>query len=173
MTRKRVGVLISGRGSNLQALIDAQAAPDYPAEIVLVLSNIPGAQGLTRAEAAGIPAITSTANADNVTLDHPWYFQMTFNNTTQGALLAAYLHDVLNADQISLIVDNSDYGRSLLAGLMSAYPGHGQIRHALSVGKVSHAGLPRGVAPGRRRRGTVRECLRRRAGVLSIVVPHR
>ena len=57
MTRKRVGVLISGRGSNLQALIDAQAAPDYPAEIVLVLSNVPGAQGLTRAEAAGIPAL--------------------------------------------------------------------------------------------------------------------
>jgi phosphoribosylglycinamide formyltransferase 1 len=57
VTRKRVGVLISGRGSNLQALIDAQAAPDYPAEIVLVLSNVPGAQGLTRAEAAGIPAL--------------------------------------------------------------------------------------------------------------------
>ena len=57
MTRKRVCVLISGRGSNLQALIDAQAAPDYPAEIVLVLSNVPGALGLTRAEAAGIPAL--------------------------------------------------------------------------------------------------------------------
>jgi phosphoribosylglycinamide formyltransferase-1 len=38
-------------------LIDAQAAPGYPAEIVLVLSNVPGAQGLTRAEAAGIPAL--------------------------------------------------------------------------------------------------------------------
>jgi phosphoribosylglycinamide formyltransferase-1 len=54
LTRKRVGVLISGRGSNLQALIDAAQAPDYPAEIVLVISNVPGAQGLARAEAAGI-----------------------------------------------------------------------------------------------------------------------
>ncbi len=54
MTRKCVGVLISGRGSNLQALIDATQAPDYPAEIVLVISNVPGAQGLVRAEAAGI-----------------------------------------------------------------------------------------------------------------------
>ncbi|MGH6734924.1 MAG: phosphoribosylglycinamide formyltransferase [Methyloceanibacter sp.] len=53
--KKRVGVLISGRGSNLQALIDAAKAPDYPAEIVLVISNVPGAQGLARAEAAGIP----------------------------------------------------------------------------------------------------------------------
>ncbi len=57
MTRKRVGVLISGRGSNLQALIEAQKAPDYPAEVVLVLSNVPGVHGLARAEAAGIPAL--------------------------------------------------------------------------------------------------------------------
>lgn len=57
MTRKRVGVLISGRGSNLQALIDAERAPDYPAKIALVLSNVPGAQGLARAEAAGIPTL--------------------------------------------------------------------------------------------------------------------
>jgi phosphoribosylglycinamide formyltransferase 1 len=58
MTRKRVGVLISGRGSNLQALIDACKAPDFPAAIVLVVSNVPGAQGLARAEAAGIPTLT-------------------------------------------------------------------------------------------------------------------
>ena len=53
--KKRVGVLISGRGSNLQALIDAAKGPDYPAELALVVSNVPGAQGLDRAEAAGIP----------------------------------------------------------------------------------------------------------------------
>jgi len=56
LTRKRVGVLISGRGSNLQALIEACEEPDYPAEIVLVISNVPGAQGLLRAEEAGILA---------------------------------------------------------------------------------------------------------------------
>ena len=54
MGRLKVGVLISGRGSNLQALIDAAAQPDYPAEIALVVSNRPGAQGLARAQAAGI-----------------------------------------------------------------------------------------------------------------------
>jgi phosphoribosylglycinamide formyltransferase-1 len=58
MTRKRVGVLISGRGSNLQALINACKTPDYPAEIVLVISNVPQAQGLLRAEAALIPTRT-------------------------------------------------------------------------------------------------------------------
>ena len=57
MTRKRVGVLISGRGSNLGALIEACKAPDYPAKIVLVISNLPSAQGLLRAESALIPAL--------------------------------------------------------------------------------------------------------------------
>jgi phosphoribosylglycinamide formyltransferase 1 len=56
MMRKRVGVLISGQGSNLQALIDAAAHPDYPAEIGLVISNVPGVQGLARADQAGIAA---------------------------------------------------------------------------------------------------------------------
>lgn len=57
MTGRRVGVLISGRGSNLQALIDAAADPGYPAEIAVVISNEPGAAGLKRAEDAGIEAI--------------------------------------------------------------------------------------------------------------------
>lgn len=52
--RTRIGVLISGSGSNLQALIDACAAPDFPAEIVLVISNKAEAYGLQRAQKAGI-----------------------------------------------------------------------------------------------------------------------
>jgi phosphoribosylglycinamide formyltransferase-1 len=52
--RARTGVLISGNGSNLQALIDAARAPDYPAEIALVISNKADAYGLTRAAEAGI-----------------------------------------------------------------------------------------------------------------------
>jgi phosphoribosylglycinamide formyltransferase-1 len=58
MARKRVAVLISGRGSNLQALIDAARAPDYPAEIVRVIANVPEAGGLARAAAAGIATET-------------------------------------------------------------------------------------------------------------------
>ena len=54
MGRRRVAVLISGRGSNLQALLDAAARPAFPAEIVLVLSNRPDAAGLARAEQAGV-----------------------------------------------------------------------------------------------------------------------
>ena len=54
MNKKRVAVLISGRGSNMVALIEAAKAPDYPAEIVLVVSNVPDAAGLARARQDGI-----------------------------------------------------------------------------------------------------------------------
>jgi len=54
MSRKRVAVLISGRGSNMAALIEAAKDKDYPAEIALVVSNKPDAGGLASARAAGI-----------------------------------------------------------------------------------------------------------------------
>ncbi len=52
--RLPIGVLISGRGTNLQALINASAEPAYPAEIVLVVSNVAEAAGLARSEKTGI-----------------------------------------------------------------------------------------------------------------------
>lgn len=54
--RKRVGVLISGRGSNLQALIDASREPRFPAEIGCVISSVADVEGLARAARASIPA---------------------------------------------------------------------------------------------------------------------
>jgi len=57
MARLRLGVLISGRGSNLQALLDACADPAFPAEIALVLSNVADAFGLERARRAGVPTL--------------------------------------------------------------------------------------------------------------------
>ena len=58
MARRRVAILISGRGSNMTALIEAAKAKDYPAEIVLVMSNIAGAGGLAKAGDAGIETAT-------------------------------------------------------------------------------------------------------------------
>ena len=55
MGRVRTAVLISGRGSNLASLIEAARAPDYPAKIVLVISNKADAGGLAIAQRAGIP----------------------------------------------------------------------------------------------------------------------
>jgi phosphoribosylglycinamide formyltransferase-1 len=57
MTKKRVAVLISGRGSNMMALIEAARAQDYPAQIVLVVSNRPDASGLTRAHEARVATV--------------------------------------------------------------------------------------------------------------------
>jgi phosphoribosylglycinamide formyltransferase-1 len=55
--KRRVAILISGRGSNMTALIDAAKAPDFPAEIVTVISNRADAGGLERAAASGIPTV--------------------------------------------------------------------------------------------------------------------
>jgi phosphoribosylglycinamide formyltransferase 1 len=63
MARKRVALLISGRGSNMPSLIGAAKRTDYPAEIALVLSNRPEADGLRRATAEGI----ATAVVDHTT----------------------------------------------------------------------------------------------------------
>lgn len=54
MARKRVAILISGRGANMGALVAAAKKPDYPAEIALVASNRPQADGLRRASAEGV-----------------------------------------------------------------------------------------------------------------------
>lgn len=62
--KARVAILISGRGSNMQALVEAARAPGYPAEIVLVISNRPEAPGLAWAKAQGLPTLA---------LDHKLY----------------------------------------------------------------------------------------------------
>ena len=56
--KRRVAILISGRGSNMAALIQAAAAEDFPAEIVVVISNRADAGGLEKARASGIPTVT-------------------------------------------------------------------------------------------------------------------
>jgi phosphoribosylglycinamide formyltransferase 1 len=53
----RVGVLVSGRGSNLQALLEASAAPGYPARVVVVIADREQAPALERARAAGVEAL--------------------------------------------------------------------------------------------------------------------
>ena len=56
--KRRVAILISGRGSNMAALIEAAHAVDFPAEIVVVISNRADAGGLERAKASGIATVT-------------------------------------------------------------------------------------------------------------------
>lgn len=86
--RKRVGVLISGRGSNMVSLAEAACAPDYPAEIALVLSNIPDVAGLDRARGFGI----ATAVVDH----------RAFNKDREAFERA--MDEVLRINQIELVV---------------------------------------------------------------------
>ena len=79
MTRKRVGVLISGRGSNMAALIEAAKTPDYPAEIALVLSNRPDAGGI--ATARGQSFATEIVDHTQFGKDRP-----AFERAMQGVL---------------------------------------------------------------------------------------
>lgn len=79
--KKRVAILISGRGSNMKSLVDAMRRPDYPAEAVVVISNRPDAQGLEWAKAQGLPALG---------LDHRLYSDRAhFESQLQGVLTAS------------------------------------------------------------------------------------
>ncbi len=86
--RPRVGILISGRGSNMVSLAEAARAPGYPAEIALVLSNVPGAPGLERASGFGIATAT---------VDH-----RAFNKDREAFERA--MDEVLRLHQIDLVV---------------------------------------------------------------------
>lgn len=93
----KIGVLISGRGSNLKALIDACAEPGFRGEIALVISNRPVAGGLAIAEAAGIPALV---------IDHKQYASReAFDAEMDRALNEAGVELVCNAGFMRILSD--------------------------------------------------------------------
>lgn len=103
MTKKRVAILISGRGSNMMSLIEAASAKDYPAEIALVVSNRPEAAGLERAQAMGIKALA---------IDHT-----VFGNRVA---FEARLHQTLLDWNIDLIC-NAGFMRMLTGGFVDRW----------------------------------------------------
>jgi len=95
--RKRTAVLISGRGTNLQALIDAAADPAYPAEIALVLSNVADAPGLDRAARAGIATKTISHR------EHPT--RESFDGAVEADLFAERIEIVCLAGFMRILSD--------------------------------------------------------------------
>jgi phosphoribosylglycinamide formyltransferase 1 len=85
MKRKRVGILISGRGSNMAALVEAARDPAYPAEIVCVVSNRPDAPGLKFAQGQ---------NISTHVIDHKSYAREVFDSA---------LNDYLQSQKLDLI----------------------------------------------------------------------
>lgn len=107
MARLKVATLISGRGSNLQALLDACSHPGFPAEIVLVISNRADAEGLRRAEKAGVPCRV---------IDH--------RNFSDRESFDAALDGILRAANVDLIC-LAGFMRLLTKGFVSAW--HGRL----------------------------------------------
>lgn len=101
MAKLRLAVMISGTGSNLQALIDACADPDYPAEIHVVISNRPDALGLDRARKAGIDAVVvdHTAFEDRETFEEDLHNCLK-EHRVQLVCLAGFMR-ILNADFVN------------------------------------------------------------------------
>ncbi|MFN8475879.1 MAG: ABC transporter substrate-binding protein [Anaerolineae bacterium] len=72
--------------------------------------------------AAGMPMITGTASADEVTKGMPWSFSTTFNNTAQGTFLATYVARILKAPRVSVVFSNEVYGQSLSQAFLHNLP---------------------------------------------------
>ena len=133
---KRIGVLISGRGSNLQALIDAQARGTLGGEIGVVISNVAAAKGLERAQAAGIPGVLR---------DHRGLAREDFDRELQRVLEQHQVDLVCLAGFMRLL---SSFFVRAFAGrvvnvhpsLLPAFPGRDAQRQALAHGvKISGA----------------------------------
>ncbi len=131
MQKKRTAILISGRGTNMAALIDAARHKDYPAEIALVISNRPEAAGLDRAREAGIKTVA---------IDHKQ-----FGNRVA---FEARMHEALLDHEIDLIA-NAGFMRMLTGGfvdrwrdrhlnihpsLLPAFPGLDTHQRAIDAG---------------------------------------
>jgi len=145
MIRKRVAILISGRGTNMSALIAAAKAGDYPAEISLVVSNRPDAAGLARAQAEGIPTAV---------VDHKIYGQdrAAFECALQAVLEAHRIELVCLAGFMRLLspwLVERWHGRMLNIhpALLPEFKGLDTHRRALAAGAKLHGATVHLVAP--------------------------
>ena len=110
----RIAVLVSGGGTNLQALIDAQAAGQIPdGEIALVISNKTGAYALERAAKAGIPAVTVTKKASGGT-------QEGFEQALLAQLKAHNIELVVLAGFLAIL--SADFTRAYNDRIINVHP---------------------------------------------------
>lgn len=131
----RVAVLISGRGSNLGALIAARARGELPIEIVLVASNKTTAEGLRSAEAAGIPTLA---------LDPAAYAERAHYDAELFGRVAAFQPDLIVLAGFMRVLDAAalaSWGGRIInihPSLLPKYPGLHTHRRALAAGDTVH-----------------------------------
>jgi len=134
-TRKRVAVLISGRGSNMAALIEASAMPGYPAAIAVVISNKPDAAGLDFARKSGIPTATLTQKS--------FPSREEFDRAVHAVLLARNIEIVALAGFMRILSPwfcEQWQGRmiNIHPSLLPAYKGLDTHARALAAGEKEH-----------------------------------
>jgi phosphoribosylglycinamide formyltransferase 1 len=136
MARTKVGVLISGTGSNAMALIEAARAADYPAQIALVISNRADAPGLARAEAAGVAALA---------IDHKPFGKdrEAHERAINAALHEAGVEFVALAGYMRVLTPwfVHSWARRMInihPSLLPAFPGLHPHRQALDAGVAEH-----------------------------------
>ena len=132
--KARIGILISGRGSNMAALIEAAGQPDCPYEVSLVVSNVPDAPGLAFAAAHGIPQFT---------LAHKGMKRAEFDALVDGALRDAGVEYVALAGYMRLLSPGfveQWRGRiiNIHPALLPAYKGLDTHQRVLDAGETRH-----------------------------------
>jgi phosphoribosylglycinamide formyltransferase 1 len=135
--RLRVGVLVSGRGSNLQALLDASASADYPAEVVVVISDRDRAAALDRARTAGVDALVVNPKdfADRESFDRALVRELTVRRV--GLVCTAGFMRILSSAFTRAF---SGRAMNIHPSLLPAFPGLHAQRQALDHGaKVAGA----------------------------------
>jgi len=135
--RLRVGVLVSGRGSNLQALLDASARADYPAEVVVVISDRDRAAALDRARTAGVEALVVNPKdfADRESFDRALVRELTVRRV--GLVCSAGFMRILSSAFTRAF---SGRAMNIHPSLLPAFPGLHAQRQALDHGaKVAGA----------------------------------
>jgi phosphoribosylglycinamide formyltransferase-1 len=144
MRRVRTAVLISGNGSNLQALLDAAKATDYPATITLVISNKEEAYGLKRAEDADVPtAVISHGNCAD---------REAFDRMVDASLKSHDIELVVMAGFMRILSDwfvNAWQGRliNIHPSLLPKYKGLDTHQRALDAGDAEHGATVHWVTP--------------------------
>ncbi|MEZ5936959.1 MAG: phosphoribosylglycinamide formyltransferase [Hyphomonadaceae bacterium] len=136
MKRRKLGILISGRGSNMEALLAAAANPAWPLEPVLVISNRPDAAGLDKARAASVEAIA---------IDHKTYGKEreAFERAMDAELTLAGVEVVALAGFMRVLTPwfvNAWEGRliNIHPSLLPKYPGVDTHARALAAGDAVH-----------------------------------
>ena len=145
MNRKRVAILISGRGSNMAALIEAAKDKTYPAEVVLVVSNRPNAEGLLVAKAGG----TATEVIDHAAYGND---RAAFEGALQ-ALLEKYRIDIVCLAGFMRLLTAGFVGQwqhrilNIHPALLPAFKGLDTHRRAIEAGAKVHGATVHFVVP--------------------------